>query len=164
MVVCLLGYSLKKPVSVMPVKIHFSLHTLTPSLPTALFLIGCEVGGTEWDSAQLPARHTPPKTSQGSTRTPASPAPLHRDLAQTKQQPCRRARPRHNTSKRMRRAQQLPWLRRSRIISVRLLSMAMTGFFYTMARPRTSTPMSMLKYDPIVRRKVLFLEQKRKGK
>ncbi|EJT80881.1 hypothetical protein GGTG_00874 [Gaeumannomyces tritici R3-111a-1] len=53
---------------------------------------------------------------------------------------------------------------KSRIISVRLLSMAMTGFFYTMARPRTSTPMSMLKYDPIVRRKVLFLEQKRKGK
>ncbi|KAL8417940.1 hypothetical protein RB594_001526 [Gaeumannomyces avenae] len=38
---------------------------------------------------------------------------------------------------------------KSRIISVRLLSMAMTGFFYTMARPRTSTPMSMLKYDPI---------------
>ncbi|RYO85799.1 hypothetical protein DL766_003755 [Monosporascus sp. MC13-8B] len=38
---------------------------------------------------------------------------------------------------------------KSRIISVRLISMAMTGFFYTFARPRTSRPMSMLKYDPV---------------
>ncbi|TPX10245.1 uncharacterized protein E0L32_001442 [Thyridium curvatum] len=53
---------------------------------------------------------------------------------------------------------------KSRLIPVRLISMAMTGFFYTFTRPRTSTPMSMLKYDPVVRRKVLFLEQKRKGK
>ncbi|KAI1132821.1 hypothetical protein F5Y10DRAFT_230217 [Nemania abortiva] len=53
---------------------------------------------------------------------------------------------------------------KSRIISVRLLSMAMTGFFYQYARPRTSRPMSMLKYDPVVRKKVLFLEQKRKGR
>ena len=27
--------------------------------------------------------------------------------------------------------------------------MAATGFFYTFTRPRTSLPMSMLKYDPI---------------
>lgn len=27
--------------------------------------------------------------------------------------------------------------------------MAMTGFFYTFTRPRTSLPMQMLKYDPI---------------
>lgn len=27
--------------------------------------------------------------------------------------------------------------------------MAMTGFFYTMRRPRTASPMGMLKYDPI---------------
>ena len=38
---------------------------------------------------------------------------------------------------------------KNRIISVRLLSMAMTGFFYTMRRPRTSSPMGALKYDPI---------------
>ncbi|KAG6361529.1 hypothetical protein INS49_009756 [Diaporthe citri] len=38
---------------------------------------------------------------------------------------------------------------KSRIVSVRLLSMAMTGFFYQFTRPRTSPPMSMLKYDPI---------------
>ncbi|KAI0129550.1 hypothetical protein BJ170DRAFT_681047 [Xylariales sp. AK1849] len=53
---------------------------------------------------------------------------------------------------------------RSRIINVRLLSMAMTGYFYAFTRPRTAHPMSMLKYDPIVRKKVLFLEQKRKSK
>lgn len=52
---------------------------------------------------------------------------------------------------------------KSRIITVRLLSMAMTGYFYTFNRVRAATPLSMLKYDPIVRRKVLFLEQKRKG-
>ncbi|KAK0708364.1 hypothetical protein B0H67DRAFT_590102 [Lasiosphaeris hirsuta] len=52
---------------------------------------------------------------------------------------------------------------KTRVIIVRLISMAATGFFYTFTRPRTSLPMSMLKYDPIVRRKVLFLEQKRKG-
>ncbi|KAI1260191.1 hypothetical protein F5Y18DRAFT_262971 [Xylariaceae sp. FL1019] len=38
---------------------------------------------------------------------------------------------------------------KSRVISVRLLSMAMTGFFYQYARPRTARPMSMLKYDPV---------------
>lgn len=65
---------------------------------------------------------------------------------------------------------------------VRLISMAMTGFFYTFKRPRTSAMMSMMKYDPIgtpqvilhllkqtadfslvlVRKKVLFLETKKK--
>lgn len=32
---------------------------------------------------------------------------------------------------------------------VRLLSMAATGYFYTVKRLRTATPMSLLKYDPI---------------
>ncbi|EGX93151.1 50S ribosomal protein L33 [Cordyceps militaris CM01] len=53
---------------------------------------------------------------------------------------------------------------KTRLIHVRLLSMAMTGFFYTFKRPRTALPMGLLKYDPIVRKKVLFLESKRKGK
>ncbi|CAP66834.1 uncharacterized protein PODANS_4_6710 [Podospora anserina S mat+] len=53
---------------------------------------------------------------------------------------------------------------KSRVIIVRLLSMAQTGYFYTFTRPRVGIPMSMIKYDPIVRRRVLFLEQKRKGK
>ncbi|KAK4150879.1 hypothetical protein C8A00DRAFT_17645, partial [Chaetomidium leptoderma] len=53
---------------------------------------------------------------------------------------------------------------KARVINVRLLSMAMTGYFYTFTRPRLSLPMSMIKYDPIIRRRVLFLESKRKGK
>jgi large subunit ribosomal protein L33 len=32
---------------------------------------------------------------------------------------------------------------------VRLLSLAMTGYFYTFTRARTTLPMSMIKYDPI---------------
>lgn len=40
---------------------------------------------------------------------------------------------------------------KSRILNVRLLSMAMTGFFYTFQRPRTARPMGLLKYDPIGR-------------
>ncbi|KAG6033019.1 hypothetical protein E4U41_007043 [Claviceps citrina] len=38
---------------------------------------------------------------------------------------------------------------KARLINVRLLSMAMTGFFYTFKRPRTSPLMGMMKYDPI---------------
>ncbi len=38
---------------------------------------------------------------------------------------------------------------KTRTIPVRLISMAMTGFFYSFTRPRTSRPMSMLKYDPV---------------
>ncbi|KAL9617598.1 MAG: hypothetical protein Q9160_007611 [Pyrenula sp. 1 TL-2023] len=53
---------------------------------------------------------------------------------------------------------------KSRTVAVRLLSMAMTGFYRTLRRPRASRPLSMLKYDPIVRKKVLFLEQKRGGR
>ncbi|EOA88183.1 uncharacterized protein SETTUDRAFT_168598 [Exserohilum turcica Et28A] len=50
---------------------------------------------------------------------------------------------------------------KSRTIMVRLISMAMTGYYRTMQRPRTHQPLSMLKYDPIVRKQVLFLEAKR---
>ncbi|KAF2091479.1 hypothetical protein K490DRAFT_60919 [Saccharata proteae CBS 121410] len=53
---------------------------------------------------------------------------------------------------------------KSRTIVVRLLSMAMTGYYRTFTRPRAHKPLSMLKYDPVVRRQVLFLEQKRSGK
>lgn len=38
---------------------------------------------------------------------------------------------------------------KARLLNVRLISMAMTGFFYTFKRPRTSPMMGMLKYDPI---------------
>jgi hypothetical protein len=32
---------------------------------------------------------------------------------------------------------------------VRLISMAMTGYYRTMQRPRAHQPLSMLKYDPV---------------
>ncbi|KFX90459.1 hypothetical protein O988_08189 [Pseudogymnoascus sp. VKM F-3808] len=51
---------------------------------------------------------------------------------------------------------------KSRTIAVRLISMAMTGYYKTLTRPRVHRPLSMLKYDPVVRKQVLFLEQKRK--
>ncbi|KEY64005.1 hypothetical protein S40285_04820 [Stachybotrys chlorohalonatus IBT 40285] len=53
---------------------------------------------------------------------------------------------------------------KSRLINIRVISMAMTGFFYSYKRPRTAGLMSMLKYDPIVRKKVLFLESKKRSK
>ncbi|TVY54835.1 39S ribosomal protein L33, mitochondrial [Lachnellula cervina] len=57
-----------------------------------------------------------------------------------------------------------PQTAKSRTIAVRLVSMALTGYYKTLMRPRIHRPLSMLKYDPVVRKKVLFLEQKRGGK
>ncbi|KAG6138907.1 hypothetical protein E4U47_000220 [Claviceps purpurea] len=53
---------------------------------------------------------------------------------------------------------------KARSYHVHLVSMAMTGFSYIFRRPRTSPNMGMMKYDPIVRRKVLFLEMKKRSK
>ncbi|KJZ73234.1 54S ribosomal protein L39 [Hirsutella minnesotensis 3608] len=53
---------------------------------------------------------------------------------------------------------------KSRLIHVRLISMAMTGFFYTFKRPRTARMMGLMKYDPIIRKKVLFLESKKRSR
>jgi large subunit ribosomal protein L33 len=59
----------------------------------------------------------------------------------------------------------MPKKAKSRTIAVRLISMALTGYYKTFTRPRTSRPLSMMKYDPVVKRQVLFLEAKRgKGK
>lgn len=38
---------------------------------------------------------------------------------------------------------------KSRTIAVRLISMAMTGYYKTLVRPRDHRPLSMLKYDPV---------------
>jgi len=50
-------------------------------------------------------------------------------------------------------ASHMRWQRRfaakSRTIMVRLISMAMTGYYRTLQRPRAHQPLSMLKYDPI---------------
>ncbi|KAJ5671975.1 hypothetical protein N7507_001102 [Penicillium longicatenatum] len=53
---------------------------------------------------------------------------------------------------------------KSRTLSVRLISMAMTGYYRTMIRPRAHRPLSMLKYDPVVKKTVLFLEATKGGK
>lgn len=53
---------------------------------------------------------------------------------------------------------------KSRTISVRLISMAMTGYYRTMIRPRLHRPLSMMKYDPVVKKQVLFLEATKGGK
>ncbi|KAA8644536.1 hypothetical protein EYZ11_006881 [Aspergillus tanneri] len=53
---------------------------------------------------------------------------------------------------------------KSRTLTVRLISMAMTGYFRTMVRPRAHRPLSMLKYDPVVKKKVLFLEATKGGR
>lgn len=42
-----------------------------------------------------------------------------------------------------------PTTEKSRTIAVRLISMAMTGYYKTFVRPRTHRPLSMLKYDPV---------------
>lgn len=38
---------------------------------------------------------------------------------------------------------------KSRTIAVRLISMALTGYYRTLRRPRVHRPLSMLKYDPV---------------
>ena len=45
----------------------------------------------------------------------------------------------------------LPPTSQIRTIAVRLVSMALTGYYKTMIRPRTHRPLSMLKYDPVGR-------------
>ncbi|KAG2187097.1 hypothetical protein INT44_004767, partial [Umbelopsis vinacea] len=51
---------------------------------------------------------------------------------------------------------------KARVLIVRLMSSAGTGFFYTKQRPRTSPKLSMMKYDPKVQQHVLFNETKKK--
>lgn len=38
---------------------------------------------------------------------------------------------------------------KSRTIAVRIISMAMTGYYKTLVRPRVHRPLSMMKYDPV---------------
>ena len=41
------------------------------------------------------------------------------------------------------------WAAKSRTVAVRLISMALTGYYKTFVRPRAHRPLSMIKYDPI---------------
>ncbi|KAJ6072786.1 hypothetical protein N7467_010871 [Penicillium canescens] len=58
----------------------------------------------------------------------------------------------------------LPTTAKSRTVAVRLISMAMTGYYRTMIRPRVHRPLSMMKYDPVIKKQVLFLEATKGGK
>ena len=51
---------------------------------------------------------------------------------------------------------------KGRTIPIKLLSTAGTGFFYTTRKNISKTPekLAFVKYDPIVRRRVLFNEAK----
>jgi large subunit ribosomal protein L33 len=49
---------------------------------------------------------------------------------------------------------------RARVIVARLMSAAGTGYYYTIKKPRLKPKMSLVKYDPVVRQHVLFVEQK----
>ncbi|KAF9078510.1 hypothetical protein BDP27DRAFT_14183 [Rhodocollybia butyracea] len=53
---------------------------------------------------------------------------------------------------------------KARTIIVRLISTAQTGFFYTTQRLRLGLPLSQVKYDPKVKRRVLFVESKKTKK
>ncbi|PWN28849.1 putative 50s ribosomal protein L33 [Jaminaea rosea] len=48
---------------------------------------------------------------------------------------------------------------RSRIVIARLFSTAGTGYAYTTVRPRIAEKLVLRKYDPIVKRHVLFRER-----
>ncbi|KAK9473540.1 mitochondrial 54S ribosomal protein bL33m [Dipodascopsis tothii] len=51
---------------------------------------------------------------------------------------------------------------KARTVLVKLISSAMTGFIRTVHRPRTSPMITQVRYDPIVRRHVLFEESKKR--
>ncbi|KAF9237363.1 hypothetical protein BU15DRAFT_48823 [Melanogaster broomeanus] len=51
-----------------------------------------------------------------------------------------------------------------RTLIVRLISTAQTGFFYTTQRVRQGPKLSAVKYDPVVRSRVLFVESRKTRK
>ena len=55
--------------------------------------------------------------------------------------------------------------RKKKTILIKLISSARTGFFYTTEKntQRTQRKLAFNKYDPIIRRHVLFTEAKIKG-
>ncbi|KAF8837201.1 hypothetical protein PAXRUDRAFT_832523 [Paxillus rubicundulus Ve08.2h10] len=53
---------------------------------------------------------------------------------------------------------------KSRTLIVRLISSAQTGFFYTTQRVRQGPKLSAVKYDPVVKAKVLFVESRKTRK
>ncbi|PCH39849.1 hypothetical protein WOLCODRAFT_136527 [Wolfiporia cocos MD-104 SS10] len=50
---------------------------------------------------------------------------------------------------------------KARTIIVRLISTAKTGYFYTTQRLRVGPKLAAVKYDPMVKARVLFVESKK---
>ncbi|KAG6336377.1 hypothetical protein ID866_2697 [Astraeus odoratus] len=53
---------------------------------------------------------------------------------------------------------------KARTLIVRLISTAQTGYFYTTQRVRTGPRLSAVKYDPIAKSRVLFVESRKTRK
>ncbi|CAH2448951.1 54S ribosomal protein L39, mitochondrial [Komagataella phaffii CBS 7435] len=51
---------------------------------------------------------------------------------------------------------------KARNVVIKLLSTAQTGYTKTLLRPRQTGPISQVRYDPRVKRHVLFTESKRR--
>ncbi|KDQ49604.1 hypothetical protein JAAARDRAFT_165486 [Jaapia argillacea MUCL 33604] len=50
---------------------------------------------------------------------------------------------------------------KAKTLIVRLISTAQTGYFYTSKRVRQGVKLSGVKYDPVVKQRVLFVESKK---
>lgn len=53
---------------------------------------------------------------------------------------------------------------KARTLIIRLISTAQTGYFYTTQRVRTGPKLSVVKYDPIAKARVLFVESRKTRK
>ncbi|KZT40388.1 hypothetical protein SISSUDRAFT_1044287 [Sistotremastrum suecicum HHB10207 ss-3] len=53
---------------------------------------------------------------------------------------------------------------KARTLIVRVLSTARTGYFYTTQRLRLGPKLAMMKYDPVVKQRVLFVESRKTKK
>ncbi|TFK65066.1 hypothetical protein BDN72DRAFT_900992 [Pluteus cervinus] len=53
---------------------------------------------------------------------------------------------------------------KARTMIVRLISTAQTGFFYSTQRLRQGPRLSAVKYDPVVKQRVLFVESRKTKK
>ncbi|XP_048952085.1 39S ribosomal protein L33, mitochondrial isoform X8 [Canis lupus dingo] len=61
----------------------------------------------------------------------------------------------------LRRGRELPRASQSKTILVKMLSQAGTGYSFNTKRSRLREKLTLLHYDPIVKTKVLFVEQKK---
>ncbi|XP_023367611.1 39S ribosomal protein L33, mitochondrial [Otolemur garnettii] len=50
---------------------------------------------------------------------------------------------------------------KSKHILVKMLSQAGTGYFFNVKRSRLREKLTVLRYDPVVRKRVLFVEEKK---